>query len=62
MYILAISNYTSNLNKTIDDTDIDSNFGPLWGFLLYVWCLTFVLIYVIYKLDKLPNYIKSKCV
>ena len=59
MYILAISNYTSNLNER---DDIKGNFGPLLGFILYVWILTFILIYIIYKFTNLPTYIKSKCV
>ena len=61
MYILATSNL--NVNETIKlKNDIDANFGPLLGFLLYVWCLTFILIYMLYKFTNLPTYIKSKCV
>jgi len=59
MYILSISNYTSNLNER---DDINHNFGPLLGFILYVWILTFILIYMIYKFTNFPTYIKSKCV
>jgi hypothetical protein len=59
MYILAISNYTSKLNER---NDINPNFGPLFAFVIYIWCLTFILIYMLYKFTNLPTYIKSKCV
>jgi len=62
MYILSISNYTSNLNERNDINDMNPNFGPLLGLLLYVWILTFILIYIIFKFTNLPTYIKSKCV
>ena len=62
MYILTTSNL--NINETINNeiNAIDANFGPLCGFVIYIWCLTFILIYMLYKFTNLPTYIKSKCV
>lgn len=62
MYTLT----TENLNEILlAKNEMDSNFAPLLGFLIYIWSLAFFSIYLIYKTYKfinLPRYIKSKCV